>query len=105
MNSILIILTTPDLDEANAIIAALLEKKWIACGSYSKPITSLYLWEGVIEQSEEIEVHLKTIEPLFSQIILYIESVHSYSIPQILKIPIEANKKYLSWMNGALNRT
>jgi len=40
----------------------------------------------------------KTIEEKFEQIKKEVEKIHSYKIPCILKIPVEANEKYRKWV-------
>lgn len=96
---LLILLTVPSKEEGEKIILSLLKKKWIACGSIHNAITSYYEWEGKMEKTLEYEVTLKTKEELYPKILSHIEKMHSYETPQILKLSIDASKKYLEWMN------
>jgi len=102
MAYVLVVFTSETKDEAEKIIFSLLEKKWIACASIHDSITSYYEWQGKREKSIELEVVLKTKESLFSKISSYIEQVHSYDVPQILKIPIDGSAKYLDWIDSSV---
>lgn len=100
---ILIYLTTASEIEAKKIIRDLLEKKLIACATIIPHVTSLYLWEGRIEEENEVEIQIKTKDVLFGKICSLIENLHSYQTPQIVKIPIlDGNKAYLKWIDDSL---
>lgn len=102
---ILIVSTASSKEEAHKIISHLLEKRWVACASIYDQVTSIYFWNNAVEKSVEVEMHFKTKEAFFSKIVTYIEAVHSYEVPQILKMPITgANDSYLLWLEANLNK-
>ena len=59
-------ITTPTKEIAQQILQQLLEARLIACGQIMGPITSLYHWQGKIEQSEEYLCLLKTTQAVYS---------------------------------------
>ena len=40
----------------------------------------------------------KTLEKNFEKVKEEVEKIHSYSIPCIIKIPVEVNEKYADWV-------
>ena len=99
MNSIFIYITNPNLKEAKKVAKHLLENKLIACANIF-PSKSIYRWEGKIVQEKEYILLVKTTEEKYEKVKSEVEKVHSYEIPCIIKIPAEANKKYLSWIKN-----
>ncbi|MDP1628992.1 MAG: divalent-cation tolerance protein CutA [bacterium] len=105
MNLIFIYITNPNKKEAGKIARHLLEKRLIACANIF-PIESLY-WRrgstgsprgGKIVQDKEFVLIAKTAVKNFSRIKKEVEKIHPYSIPCIVKIPVEANSKYAEWL-------
>ena len=89
-------------EEANALASALLEAGLAACVQMC-PITSVYRWEGNIEQSAEISISIKTTEAKISEIERFLERNHSYEVPELVVLPIVAGGgSYLSWIAANL---
>ena len=97
----LIYITCKDEKEARKISLHLLEKKLIACANFL-PISSMYYWEGKIEDSKEFLIIAKSEESKFDQISKEVKSIHSYDIPCIVKIPSKANEEYEHWALGIM---
>jgi uncharacterized protein involved in tolerance to divalent cations len=55
----LILSTASSLNEAKLIARHLLDNKLVACVNILPSITSLYTWEGKIEESTEVQLFLK----------------------------------------------
>ncbi len=94
---ILIYITNPTKKEAKSIVKHLLEKRLIACANIF-PIESLYGWQGNLMDEKEFVILGKTSASKYSRLVNEVEKIHSYEIPCVLKIPMEANKKYENWM-------
>jgi len=94
---ILIYVTNPNKQEAEKVINHLIDKKLIACGNIF-PITSCYLWKGEKENSNEFVCLLKTKNENWEVVKKEIKKIHSYDIPCIIKINVEANKEYDDWV-------
>lgn len=94
-----IYVTFANLQEAKKIIKILLEKKLIACANLFDNASSLYLWEGKLETSNEVIGFLKTQKKNFSIISDLITKHHSYDCPCILQLKIiGGNDVYLQWL-------
>mgnify|MGYP000214902319 CR=1 FL=1 len=80
--------TFPSKESLHKVLAPLFDKKLIACANILGPITSLYVWEGTCEETEEIATLLKTTSSQTQAVIEILEDLHPYDTPAILNIPI-----------------
>jgi periplasmic divalent cation tolerance protein len=86
-------------DEAKKIGKALLEERLCACVNIYLQISSMYWWEGKIEESKEAIMIVKTKESLINLAEEKILQLHSYTCPCIAKIEIErTNECFLNWL-------
>ncbi len=87
-------------EEARLLARGLLERGLAACVQLS-PIESLYLWEGAIQEEEEILLIVKTRAALFPALEAHLREVHSYAAPEILALPVSAGSApYLAWLKA-----
>lgn len=98
-NYCIITTTIDDENIAEQISTALLQGHLVACVQ-SHTVQSKYHWNETLETSEEILLQMKTKAPLFEEIKLQIEALHSYDVPEIIMTPIiDANENYLNWID------
>ena len=91
--------TCGSIDEAKAIIDALLDEKLAAC-IQTIQIDSHYIWKNDICRDPEILLLIKTKKDLFEEIKNTICKNHSYELPEIILLPIkEGYPPYLAWIN------
>jgi periplasmic divalent cation tolerance protein len=99
-DAVLILTTVATLDEAVALIRALLERRLIACGSLVAGSRSLYRWEGKIADGPEVIVLLKTRSARIEAIEVAFGELHPYKLPELLALPVIGGlEKYLDWIN------
>jgi periplasmic divalent cation tolerance protein len=100
MQEFIVVLTTcKDEDEAARIARVLVEKKLAACCNILKGARSIYVWEGKLQDENEALVLVKTRRSLFHALESEIRSLHSYSNPEIVALPIVAGSDaYLHWV-------
>lgn len=92
--------TCPDEDSAKAVAAELIENKIAACVSLLPGVTSMYHWQGKIEQDQEVQLLIKSKQQLFEQICQQIRSIHPYDTPEIIATKIsDGDNAYLTWIN------
>ena len=97
--SIVVFVTAKDEAEAQKISEKLLQAKLAACVNVISNIRSVFWWEGKIDQSNEVLLMIKSQKKLFSKIVAAVKSVHSYSVPEIIALPIvDGQKDYLQWI-------
>jgi len=95
-----VITTTNSEEEARKIQRVLVEERAAACIQIIGPISSLYWWEGEIEEAGEWICLIKTRAEAYPKVEALIKRDHPYSVPEILAIPISAgNKDYLAWIS------
>lgn len=92
-----------DFEEARHIGSDLLDEGFIACANIIPSITSLYVWQGKKEESNEAVLILKTDRSRRDSLREEIARRHSYSCPCILEIePASLNQGYEDWLLDSL---
>jgi periplasmic divalent cation tolerance protein len=98
----LVIITTSfeHKEDAERIAALLIDRRLIACGQISAPITSIYKWQGKVVTATEFLLSSKTLArhyPTVEQIIL---QEHPYETPEIIAQEISfVSKAYKDWLS------
>lgn len=82
-----IYVTCSSKEEAQTISRTLLEKRLIACANLFS-ISSLYIWQGALEEAEEYAAFLKTEKRKVAETIEEVKRLHSYEVPDIVEIPL-----------------
>ena len=96
---IMVLVSCANTEEAKNIAQNLLDKRLVACAQVGSQIDSMYRWEGQIETAQEVLLQLKTFRALWGELEKEILSMHSYSVPEILAVPIlEISHYYYVWM-------
>jgi periplasmic divalent cation tolerance protein len=69
-----------------------------ACVQIDGPITSVYRWEGRVEQAEEFRLQFKFLPEQRAALSALVHSRHPYATPEwIVLEATEVGEKYLSW--------
>ncbi len=77
--------------------------KLAACATLLPGATSLYYWEGKLEQEYEVQMILKTTVSHQQALIDCLKSHHPYQTPELLVLPVtHGDTDYLSWLNASL---
>lgn len=99
MDEIVVFITASSEDEAAKIAKALVETNFAGCVNIIKNIRSIYSWEGKIEDDPEVLMIVKTRKPLFDDLIKKVKELHSYTVPEIIAMPIvKGSEDYLKWL-------
>ena len=62
-------------------------------------VRSTFSWEGEICEEKEILLMIKTRRANYGKVKLVIEDMHSYSVPEIIALPIvDCSEDYLKWL-------
>ena len=96
-------ITSGSKKEAEKIAEHLLEKRLVACANIF-PIESMYWWEGKIEKAGEYVSIVKTMPELWERVKDEVKRIHSYEVPCIMKIEVEANKEYEEWIRKEIEK-
>ncbi len=95
----LVYITAADRAQALAIGRALVEARLAACANILPGITSIYRWEGAVQQDDEVALVAKTRSDLVEALVAKVRELHTYSCPCIVALPIVAgNPAFLEWI-------
>jgi periplasmic divalent cation tolerance protein len=98
--AIVVIIATGSPEEAERVVQVLLEAKLAACVNLVSGVTSMYWWQGRIEQAEEVLLLAKTRRSLFARLVETVRAVHSYEVFEAVALPIDAGSpEYLRWVD------
>lgn len=99
MEAIVVFITAPNEDEAARISKTIVEERLAGCVNIVRGIRSIYTWQGKIEDESEALMIVKTQKGLFESLSKRIKEVHSYTVPEIIAIPIiNGSEDYLKWL-------
>jgi periplasmic divalent cation tolerance protein len=98
MKSVIIISTYPDKKSISKIANKLVKNKMAACVNITK-ISSVYSWQGKIENADEFLAVFKTTQKNKLRLKKEIKKSHPYKVPEIAELSvIDINKPYLQWL-------
>ncbi len=96
---IVVLITCGSEEEAMKIANALVEEHLAACVNLVSPIRSIYRWKGKIWDEKEWLLIIKTQKQRFEELEKKVKFLHSYSVPEIISLPIvEGSSSYLNWL-------
>lgn len=102
--AVVILCTAPDEATAQDLAARILGEKLAACATLLPGATSLYYWEGKLEQEYEVQMLFKSDCHHQDALLSYLKQHHPYQTPELLVLPVMAgDKDYLLWINASLN--
>jgi len=103
MSYVVVIITTPNKEEALKIVRSLLKERLIACANIVGPVSSLFWWQGKVDEENEFLVFMKSHNSLFDRLSERVKEIHSYDVPEIIALPIiEGSPPYLDWLKTSL---
>ncbi|WP_329911595.1 divalent cation tolerance protein CutA [Serratia quinivorans] len=102
--AVVILCTAPDEATAQDLAARILGEKLAACVTLLPGASSLYYWEGKLEQEYEVQMLFKSQRSHQDALLNYLKQHHPYQTPELLVLPVMAgDKDYLLWINASLN--
>jgi periplasmic divalent cation tolerance protein len=98
----LVVLTTlPNRDAAGSLVRELLDRRLVACGTILNGVTSVYRWEGNVEEAPETQVVLKTSRARWDALHEAVKALHPYDVPELLALPVATGlPAYLAWVGS-----
>lgn len=104
-DTILVLTAFEEKEEALRLARILLEKRLVACAQIDSPVDSLFWWDGVIEQTKEFRLLLKSRQSLWHELELEIRKHHSYDVPEIISVLVsDISGQYQNWLQEVLNK-
>jgi len=91
--------TTASKEAARKVAHALIEARLAACANIIEGVTSVYWWEGTVQEDAECVVVLKTRQDLVDAATDKVLQVHEYDCPCVVALPITGgNPEFLDWI-------
>jgi periplasmic divalent cation tolerance protein len=98
MQPAVIVSTYPDKKSISKIANNLVKSKIAACVNVTK-ISSVYSWQGKIENTDEYLAVFKTTQKNKKKLKAEIKNTHPYKVPEIAELNVtDINKPYLQWL-------
>ena len=95
--------TLPDETRAKQLAKTLVTGKLAACINILPKMTSIYEWQGKLEQGEEHLLLIKTEQHRVSELQDAIKAAHPYELPEIVVVPIVSGyAPYLNWISESV---
>jgi periplasmic divalent cation tolerance protein len=103
---VVIFVTTSTEAEAHKIAELLLTKRKAACVNILPGVESSFWWQGKLDSARESLLIIKTRASLLPEIIELVKSVHSYTVPEIIALPIiGGSEDYLKWIEDEVRES
>jgi periplasmic divalent cation tolerance protein len=94
-------MTAGSRDEALRIARALVEERLAACANLLEGMTSVYRWQGRIEEDDEVVLIAKTRDDLVDRLVERVKALHSYDCPCVVALPItDGNPEFIAWIGA-----
>ncbi len=99
MTASIVYITASNQQEARRIGRILVEERLVACVNILGNISSMYWWDGSLQEDSETVLIAKTRHESVERVIERVKSLHSYECPCVVSWPIDqANSQYLEWI-------
>ena len=100
---IVVLITAATAEEAGTIASALVSEHLVACANIIPGIRSIFFWEGKNQDAREVLMICKSRLPLMGRITDRVKALHSYSVPEIIALPVIAGlDSYLGWIKDTV---
>jgi periplasmic divalent cation tolerance protein len=99
MDMCMIYATIDTENQALALGGMLVEERLAACVNIIPGMRSIYRWQGVVEEADEMVVLVKTRKDYADKVIARIREVHPAEVPAVLVLPIlKGNPAFFDWI-------
>ena len=95
----LLYMTAGDREEALALARMLVGERLAACANVLGESTSVYRWQGAVQEEGEVVLVAKTVEDRVEAAARRVREAHSYDSPCVVSLPISGgDADFLSWI-------
>lgn len=92
-------MTAPTLEEAKRLGAELVEQRLAACVNVTPGMTSLYWWEGAVQEESEVALVAKTQRARLADLERHVTASHPYDCPCMVALPVaNGHAPFLDWI-------
>ena len=96
---VVVVTTTDSADAAHELAKSAVGARLAACAQVVGPMTSVYWWNGAVDEAREWRVECKTTVTRAADLRDHLRGVHSYDVPEIICLPVvDGGDSYLAWV-------
>ena len=98
--TVLLVLTTlPDRAAALKLARMLVDARLAACVNVGASCTSVYRWQGAVEEADEVCLLIKSTTERYAELETVLRRHHPYELPEILAVRSDRGlPDYLEWV-------
>jgi periplasmic divalent cation tolerance protein len=98
-----LVLTTLGADaDAAALARTLVEERLAACVNVVPGMTSIYRWQGSVEQEREQQLLIKTTTGKVEALAARLRELHPYELPEFIVLDAAASAAYGTWVKESV---
>jgi periplasmic divalent cation tolerance protein len=91
--------TVSSLEEGRRLAQQLVERRLAACVNLVPNLTSIYRWQGAVEEASEVLLVMKTTAAQLAALEAAVRELHSYELPEFLALDVESGSNiYMDWL-------
>jgi periplasmic divalent cation tolerance protein len=99
-----VLTTVASAEEGRVIARTLVEEHLAACVNLVRGVRSFFFWEGRLQEEDEVLLLVKTRRERYAELETRLRSLHSYTVPEILALPVEAGSPaYVAWVRESVH--
>jgi periplasmic divalent cation tolerance protein len=103
---VLVLSTFPSDADFGTVARTLVGERLAACVNVLPEMTSIYRWEGAIEEAAERQVLIKTTRANLPALWNRLRDLHPYDVPEFVVLPIiDGSDAYLEWVRRSVGRS
>lgn len=92
-----VFITTPR-GKGKEIARKLIEERLAACINVAS-VSSIYWWQGKIEEDDEDLLVVKTTAARVEELARFLKQIHPYTVPELIVLPIVTGlEDYINWL-------
>lgn len=95
------LVTAPDDETARQLARTLVSERLVACVNCVPGVTSVYRWEGAVQEDAEVLLVLKTRADRVDALAGRVDELHPYDNPEVIWLPVLGGAPaYLAWVQA-----
>jgi periplasmic divalent cation tolerance protein len=104
-SEIVVLVTASSIGEAEELGKLAVSSGMAACVNIMSGIQSIFRWEKAVKVETECLMIIKTTLDRFSELETAIRARHTYSVPEIIALPIiKGSTPYLEWVQAETHK-